>query len=105
MEREVRIVVTSDWFSEKMGYAENCLPKALASLGHDVHLVTSNTVPYFNSPSYRDVYERFLGPGVVACGTSQVDGFHVHRLPYALHRGHVMLRGLAKTLRVLAPEV
>lgn len=36
----MQIAIVSDWFSEKMGYAENFLPKAMASLGHEVHLVT-----------------------------------------------------------------
>jgi hypothetical protein len=57
----MRIAIISDWFSEKMGYAENCLPKALASLGHEVHLITSNVQPYFNSPNYRETYDLLSG--------------------------------------------
>ncbi len=70
----MRIVLISDWFAEKMGYAENCLPKALAALGHEVHLVTSIGQVYFNSPSYSATYEEFLGPAVVPAGVKAWDG-------------------------------
>jgi len=61
----MRIVVVADWFSEKMGYSENCLPKALASLGHEVHLVTTEAQVYYNQPTYRATYEPFIGPPIV----------------------------------------
>ncbi|HEY8870344.1 MAG TPA: hypothetical protein VIM30_13275 [Candidatus Limnocylindrales bacterium] len=48
----MRIAVIADWFAEKMDYSENCLPKALASLGPEAHLVSSDGQPYFDSPGY-----------------------------------------------------
>jgi len=101
----MRIVVVSPWFSEKMGYAENCLPKAMASLGHEVHLVTSDTQPYFYLPTYRTTYEPFIGPGIVACGTKPWDGYVLHRLPHSLWRGKLRIRGLCRKLKELRPEV
>lgn len=88
-----------------MGYAENCLPKALAALGHDVHLVTSNVQPYFNSPGYKETYEPFIGSGVQPCGLEQFDGYTLHRLPYARWRGRLRIEGLLGTLRSLRPAV
>lgn len=101
----MRIAVISDWFAEQTGYAENCLPKALASLGHEVHLLTSNVQPYFNSPTYAQTYERFLGPPVVECVTRELDGYTLHRLPHQQWRGRLHIRGLYRTLVRLRPDV
>ena len=101
----MRIAVISDWFAEQTGYAENCLPKALASLGHEVHLLTSNVQPYFNSPAYAQTYERFLGPPIVECVTKDLDGYTLHRLPYKSWRGRLHIQGLLQTLVRLRPDV
>jgi hypothetical protein len=37
----MKIAVVSIFYSEGMGYSENCLPRALAALGHEVHLITT----------------------------------------------------------------
>jgi glycosyltransferase involved in cell wall biosynthesis len=101
----MRIVIISDWFAEKMGYAENCLPKALASLGHEVHLVTSNVQVYFNSATYKEIYEPFIGPGVVSCGVKEFDGYTLHRLPYAQWRGQLYIKGLLRRLFAIQPQI
>jgi glycosyltransferase involved in cell wall biosynthesis len=105
----MKIALISDWFSEKMGYSENCLPKALALLGHEVHLVTSDAQIYFDSPTYRETYEQFLGPPRVPQGTKIVDGYTVHRLPIAdghlLWRHQRYIKRLGPTLVKLRPDV
>ena len=85
----MRIAIISDWFSEKMGYSENCLPKALAALGHEVHLVTSDAQVYFDSPFYAETYEPFIGPPVVPTGVRDHDGYVLHRLPHGRFRGRL----------------
>ena len=57
----MKIVLIQLWHSENMGYTDNMLPKYLAKLGHEVHLITSNGQIYFNSPEYSEVYEDALG--------------------------------------------
>jgi glycosyltransferase involved in cell wall biosynthesis len=102
----LRIVVLCEQFSEGMGYAENLLPKALAALGHDVHVVSSNAQVYADDPFYADVYGRFLGQAYVDCGVKMVDGFHLHR--HRLRRIWRRLRhidGLARHLGALRPHV
>jgi glycosyltransferase involved in cell wall biosynthesis len=101
----MRIVVISDWFAAKMGYAENCLPKALAALGHEVHVVTSDVQPYFDSPDYAATYEPFIGPAIQPQGVSQLDGFALHRLPHAYSQGKLTLIGLAQKLAELKPHI
>jgi len=78
----MKIVVISCWFSENMGYAENFLPRALAKLGNEVHVVTSTAQVYYNSPNYNSTYKDHLGSAVVAEGTKEIDGFTLHRLPF-----------------------
>ncbi len=102
---QMKIVIISDWFAERMGYAENCLPKAIALLEQQVHLVTSNVQPYFDLPEYKETYEPFIGPGVVACETRQIDGYTLHRLPYAKIAGRLRIQGLGAKLDALRPQI
>jgi glycosyltransferase involved in cell wall biosynthesis len=101
----MKIAIISDWFSEKMGYAENCLPKALASLGHETHLITTNAQTYFNSTTYKETYEPFIGPGIVSCGSKRLYGYTLHRLPYGKFFGRLRIRGLRQKLIELCPEI
>lgn len=101
----MRIVYVSDWFAEVTGYAENTLPKAVAGLGHDVHLIASDVQPYYNSPSYASTYGRFLGPAVVPVGVKQLDRVTVHRLRHGHVGGRLRIRGLMRLLWRLAPHV
>lgn len=101
----MRIVLLNQWHSEKMGYSDNFLPKALASLGHEVHLVTSNGQVYFNSPAYKEIFEPFLGPGLVAPGVKKVDGYTLYRLPHIKWKGRVHIKGLLRKLFSLRPDV
>jgi glycosyltransferase involved in cell wall biosynthesis len=101
----MKIVIVSPWFSEKMGYAENCLPKAIASMGHEVHLVTTNAQIYYGSPNYSGMYEPFIGPGLVNCGVKNIDGYTLHRLPIGRWNGRLRIKNLFFTLRKLKPEI
>jgi glycosyltransferase involved in cell wall biosynthesis len=88
-----------------MGYTENCLPKYLASMGHDVHVIASALNVYGNSPQYREVYETFLGPADQGVASFDVDGYTVHRLPYRLLSGYVVMKGLSRKIRELSPDI
>lgn len=103
--RPMRIAIISDWFAEKMGYAENCLPKALAALGHDVHVITSDAQPYFDTTGYAETYEPFIGPGIVPTGVKPLDGYLLHRLPHGYWRGRLRIQGLGRALASLHPDV
>jgi glycosyltransferase involved in cell wall biosynthesis len=101
----MRIAVVSIFYSEGMGYTENCLPKALAARGHDVHLVTSMFNVYGNQADYAATYGDFLGSNVVNPGTTRVDGYYVHRLKARIVSGYVVSPGLAAKVREIAPDV
>lgn len=102
---KLKIVIVSTYYSEGMGYSENCLPKALAKLGHDVHVVTSTYNVYGNEPLYDVTYRDFLGPRQMPKGTHVVDGYSVHRLDDALISGYVDIKGLNAKVRELAPDI
>lgn len=101
----MRIAIISDWFAEAMGYAENCLPKALASLGHEVHLITTDAQVYFDSPDYAATYEPFIGPPLVPTGVKALDGYTLHRLPHGRWRGKLRISGLYGQLKAIRPDV
>jgi glycosyltransferase involved in cell wall biosynthesis len=101
----VKIVIVSAFYSEGMGYSENCLSKALAKRGHDVHVVTSTYNVYGSEPLYDVTYREFLGPRTTTAGTLAIDGYTVHRLEASLLSGYVNIRGLNAKVRALAPHI
>lgn len=103
----MKIAIVSDWYSEKMGYSENMLPKAFASLGHEVHLITTNAQVYFNSPSYNQTYKPFIGPEIVDCCVKKIDGYTLHRLPFVRWKKNrlIQIRGLYNKLLEISPDV
>lgn len=103
--RSLRIVVVSGFYSEGMGYTENCLPRALAALGHEVHVVTSTYNAYGTSAEYDVTYAAFLGPRQAPAGTRTVDGYQVHRLPTRILGGYVKMQGLSDAVRRLRPDI
>jgi glycosyltransferase involved in cell wall biosynthesis len=102
----MKIVVITRWYSEKMGYIENCLPRALAELGHEVHVVTSTAQVYFNHPFYEKSYQNYLGDRIQPVGSSDTEGgVRLHRLPFWSAAGHIWLRGLTKKIAELQPDI
>ena len=104
----MKIVFIVDWHSEKMGYSDNFMPSALARLGHEVHLITTNHQVYFNKVNrgfYKETLESFLGPGLVPAGYSFRNGVHVHRLKGVEFRKKLYPLGLVKLLIRLRPDV
>ncbi|SFV27514.1 glycosyltransferase family 4 protein [Thermoflavifilum thermophilum] len=103
----MKILFLTEMYSEGMGYSENFLPKAMAKLGHEVHVVSSTAQVYFNAPHYRKTYEPFLGPNIVKPGTKKIDGYLLHRLPLVKPPlvNVIMMKGLQETIAHLHPDV
>lgn len=101
----MKIIIISEWFSEKMGYAENLLPIAFANLGHEVHLVTTDLQVYgTNIELYNSIYEKHLGPRITNQGVYYINNITVHRNPHSLENG-LHVSGLAQKLREIKPDV
>ena len=103
--RKLKIVIVSAFYSEGMGYSENCLSRALAKRGHEVHVVASTYNVYGSEPLYNATYSGFLGPAKTTVGTRVVDGYTVHRLDAGLFFGYVNIRGLNAKVRELRPDI
>jgi glycosyltransferase involved in cell wall biosynthesis len=101
----MKIVVVTQCYSEGMGYTENCLPKALAARGHEVHVVSSSYNVYGNAPDYAVTYESFLGPADQGEGKSQTDGYTVHRLSSRFLGGYIFTARLGPLVHQLRPDV
>ena len=101
----MKIIFVSTWYSEGMGYLENCLPKALAKLGHEVHVITSTAQVYFNHPFYHKAYQKYLGDPIQPEGIRIIDGVNVHRLPFFQLKSKIILRGVIKTVNKINPDV
>jgi glycosyltransferase involved in cell wall biosynthesis len=91
-----------------MGYSENMLPKAMARLGEEVHLVTSTAQINYNSPNYDKIYRSFLGPKTVEAVVKPIEGFTLHRLPLYetkdIHEGPG-ITGIYDYLKELKPDI
>jgi len=102
----MKIVLLAETFNRNTGYLSVMLPKFLARLGAEVHLLTLDLPPYWSVPTMRRHYEELVGaewlvPGRVA----PHDGYTVHVLPHRLVGGLMLMGGLAPKLRELRPDV
>lgn len=102
---KLKIAIVSAFYSEGMGYSENSLSKALAQLGHDVHVITSTFNVYGNEQLYDETYREFLGPAQVTPGSRSVDGYLVHRLEANLFSRYVNIKGLLRKVGELSPDI
>lgn len=94
-------------YSENMGYVENFLPKAVAKLGYEVHVIASTAQVYFNSPDYKKTYEPFIGPNIVKPEVKQMDGYTLYRLPLksTVRKNIIRMKGLEELLAKIQPDI
>ncbi len=103
--KKIKIVILTSWFSERMGYIENCLPKSFAKLGHEVHVISSTAQVYYNHPDYKKIYEPFIGKNIVEEGTKSMDGYCLHRIPFRNIDNKVCFKRLGRKLREIRPDI
>ena len=101
----MKIAIVTTYFTEGMGYSENCLSKSLAQLGHEVHVITSEFNIYGSSSIYKKTYESFLGPAKVPAGKYNSEFYTIHRLKGSMIKGYVYINGLSSKLREIAPDI
>jgi glycosyltransferase involved in cell wall biosynthesis len=101
----LKIALISETFSPKMGYAQSNLSKALAKLGEDVHLITTNLNPYHNINDFDKTYGKFLNNKDQKLTYELIDGYHVHYLPHTKKLGYIKIVGLFDKLKSLKPDI
>lgn len=104
--RPLCLAIVSETFARGMGYVNNILPKYLARLGHDVHVVTSDLLPYHQLGSAETLYgKEFVALNRPRLGTERFEGYTLHTLPYSTSAGYPRLQGLIGELGRLAPDL
>lgn len=100
----MRIVIISESFAKNMGYLANTLPKRLAALGAEVHLVTTRLAPYHNIADFENTYKGFVETGSEG-SQERLEGFTVHYLPVRRVLGYTRIEGLSEKLGALQPDI
>lgn len=102
----MRIVILSETFAKNMGYLGNMLPKYLARLGPDVHVIAMDLLPYYQREDFRGIYGNLKGADVMPPGTvKEVDGYTLHIIDHRKVLGYMKMKGLFRKLISLRPDV
>jgi glycosyltransferase involved in cell wall biosynthesis len=102
----MRVVFISPTFTPQMsGYAGMALPKAMAKLGIEVHVIAGNLNVYYHLPEYKEVYEPFIGPAITNCGDEILEGYTLHRLQHFSLFRQIRLKGMVRKLRKIKPDI
>jgi glycosyltransferase involved in cell wall biosynthesis len=102
----MRVVLICETFSKKMGYLNNTLPKYLARLGVDVHVLTTNLPPYYQLQEFDQTFGGFNSFGALNDGAVEsFDGYTIHVLAHRRVLGYVRMVGLPAKLKELRPDV
>jgi glycosyltransferase involved in cell wall biosynthesis len=100
----MRVVLLSETFTKGMGYLENLLPKYLARLGVEMHVVASDLPCYYRQQAVSKVYNGFIE--LLQAGSVEArDGFTLHILGHRKTFGHMRMTGLREKLRSICPDV
>jgi glycosyltransferase involved in cell wall biosynthesis len=102
----VKVVLLAEVFSRKMGYLGNLLPKYLARLGAEVHLITPDLPPYHRLSEFQQTYGSFIDPTELVAGTIEAcDGFTLHVLAHRKVLGYMRMVGLGRKLYSIRPDI
>lgn len=89
-----------------MGYIQSTLPKYLARLGADVHLVTMDLPPSYYLEDFQRTYGEFLASEALQPGSvTKIDGYTHHVLGHRKRLGYMRMAGLRAKLADLKPQV
>ena len=100
----MKIVHVVDYLMPSIGYQEFHLPVAMAKLGHDVSIITSDR--YSNLKSYDTTWKPILGNRIIGESVSVLNGVNVIRLPVFFEFGlRPFISNLIKTLIKISPDI
>ena len=102
----MRVVILSEVFPKKMGYAGVMLPKYLARLGVDVHVITTELQIYYNMKDIGNTYSNFLNGSNMSPGSMEIfEGYSIHTLKHKKVFGYTKMVGLRNKLQSLRPDI
>jgi glycosyltransferase involved in cell wall biosynthesis len=89
-----------------MGYLVHGLPKYLARLGVEVHVLTTDLPSYYYLNDFNQTYGKFLETTSVSAGTvEKYDGFTLHVVPHKKLFGYVYMANLLDKLKEINPDI
>ena len=100
----MRVALLTETFSERMGYLESMLPRYLARLGAEVHVITMDLAPYYWINNFRETYGNFPEP-LIAGTVGAHEGYTLHVLGHKKVGGYMRMMGLRKKLLSIRPHV
>jgi len=100
-----KIAYISEYYSEGMGYTENCLPRALKKLGYDIRVITSNLQVYAFDRDYNKIYYSYLGPNQVTPGVYKEKGITIYREKHNRISSYVDIPSIGRTLKRFKPDI
>lgn len=101
----MRIVFVVETYSDGVGYIENCLPPALAKLGHEVVTLTAGLPPYFFSKNaFFEKINKSTAPEDRICDFG-VGRLTVRFQPYVWVGNRVYFRNLSQALAEIKPDL
>lgn len=102
----MRIAILSETFAKNMGYIGNMLPRHLARLGAEVHMVTLDLPPYYQLKDFKETYQDFTGSSALKAGeVEEYDGYRLHVLAHRPLAGYMYMSGLSEKLKEIKPDV
>ncbi len=102
----MKIVLLTETYTSQMGYIQTMLPKYLARLGHEVHVVTMPLRPYYQLKDFKEIYNGFTSEEQLVPGSiTHVYGYTVHVLAAVPQFGYLRMVDLERKLRELQPNI
>ena len=102
----MKIVHVMNWYIPDMGYQENFLPAEQQKLGHEVYIITSDRVPFYQG--FENNVGRIIKKRIIGTGESKENDVTIYRLPTTFelkNGGIVVFRGLFTKLSGLKPDI
>ncbi|MHC4570578.1 MAG: glycosyltransferase family 4 protein [Planctomycetota bacterium] len=82
------------------------LPRYLARLGVDMHVVTMDLPHYYQIKDFQETYGSFMCSDILSPGTIEdFDGYKLHILPHKRLLGYMRMVGLWNKLRLIRPDI
>jgi len=100
----MRVALLAGTYCKGMGYLENMLPKYLARLGVETHIVATDLPPYYWLRDFPETYGNFVSqshPGTV----ENPDGYTLHIVGHKKIAGYARMVGVGDKLSSIRPDI